>query len=1037
MRFNVLDRSLNVFQTRFLEASAGTGKTFAIEHLYVRLLIEGESPLKVEQILTVTFTRAATRELRVRLCNSMQSALRDLERGESTHDYLQAQIECGRKIAIQRLRRALACADEMQVFTIHGFCHKMLLEAAFEANEPMDISDPDQGGHKGALKQLVHDFLHTGLDPSSYSGGQLFRMIKSCGHQGSALVRAITNLLEKGVEIDPQPSFDSRRLEVNRFLSHLPSVDREKFIQDFQAVSMNYKGMTHPAFPSQAQVLADILADKECSYENFDFLIKQEKLFLDLLNPGNLKVKIKAINPHYPTLFEQLCSQMLPCIQAALDPAVNLLRVTHGCQSRWDAKVDKTLPDGLLKKMVVCLENPEFLAKARGKYAAAIIDEFQDTDPLQWEVFYQLFFDRAQAFYLVGDPKQSIYAFRNADVHTYLKAKAAIGPSKIAFLDTNYRSAPPLVDALNHLFLFAPHSLGAFDLIPMSGGKPAEETPLQDGKGHVHFFIAEEESSRVKSLPSKRMEDTLLFPFIGEEIQRLRGLGTCAVLVKGKYQAVRLHEFFNQWGIPSVVKRAESLLDSPALSILKELLYAVMAPRDLKKVKRALAGPLFGWSLEQLEASWEHPSLREGISLFRRWHQLYKEKGIGAVCGAVLSHCPLDCTWASAFRQWIELVIGSPEDPLSFLESMGEKDPEDEEEMFKVRQEESEGSVVIMTAHVSKGLEFDFVFALGTTGRHSHTDSYITLNGKLTVLDKKDPRSQAFLEGLDEEKLRLFYVALTRAKRRVYVAWARDAQGELGNAPVELFFKNLKVEPWEVLNALKEKCSLTYSLLNGQQFVLEKEAPQTITGGRTPLQKIPPRPSSRVTSFSALAEKTVSERVELPEGDLPAGADTGHLLHRILEKTVAHPQTLRAKIQEEIAGTPFASWEEKIFAILSPVFDLTFQAEGEAFCLKEVESKNMFQEMEFLFPNQGNFVKGFIDLVIVRNGKYYFIDWKSNLLPNYNQETLAQVMASADYFLQITLYKEALERYFGHFSLVFGGAFYVFLRGPSIYTGSA
>src|SRR5438105_10454959 len=108
-------------------------------------------------------------------------------------------------------------------------------------------------------------------------------------------------------------------------------------------------------------------------------------------------------------------------------------------------------PDMILERMKESLKNGEFLNAVKGKYKSAIVDEFQETDAIQWEIFQNLFSD-VQALYLVGDPKQSIYRFRNADVYTYLKAKDFLGPDNVYHLDTNYRSSPQLVSALNALF---------------------------------------------------------------------------------------------------------------------------------------------------------------------------------------------------------------------------------------------------------------------------------------------------------------------------------------------------------------------------------------------------------------------------------------------------------------------------------------------------------------------------------------------------------------------------------------------------------
>ncbi len=141
-RFDVLSRNLSVFEQRFLEASAGTGKTFAIEHLVIRLLLESEHPLSLEEILVVTFTRAATRELRMRIRSNLERILQDLKSEKGSFDYVQAIIEKGKGAtgaAKRRVEDALACFDRAAIFTIHGFCYQMLKEFAFEAHLDFDL----------------------------------------------------------------------------------------------------------------------------------------------------------------------------------------------------------------------------------------------------------------------------------------------------------------------------------------------------------------------------------------------------------------------------------------------------------------------------------------------------------------------------------------------------------------------------------------------------------------------------------------------------------------------------------------------------------------------------------------------------------------------------------------------------------------------------------------------------------------------------------------------------------------------------------
>ena len=228
-------------------------------------------------------------------------------------------------------------------------------------------------------------------------------------------------------------------------------------------------------------------------------------------------------------------------------------------------------PDAILTEMAKLLERPQFRELVKQKYRAVIIDEFQDTDPVQWAIFRTLFLNVKQ-LYIVGDPKQSIYAFRNADLYTYLEAKENFS---VAHLDTNFRSAPKLIDALNTLFstkewMYLPKLQKFLDVHRVQAGVK------EDGEGLLHFFVSQEK------------DEERLFAFIAQNI--VPHLSN-AVLVKDRFQGARLQAYLRKWNISCAVKRAGSLADTLAFSAMHDLLEAVKRPDDASAVKKVLAGP--------------------------------------------------------------------------------------------------------------------------------------------------------------------------------------------------------------------------------------------------------------------------------------------------------------------------------------------------------------------------------------------------------------------------------------------------------------
>ncbi|MBI2810823.1 MAG: UvrD-helicase domain-containing protein, partial [Candidatus Melainabacteria bacterium] len=292
MRFDILSRDVDVFAPHFLEASAGTGKTFAIEHLVTRLLLEG---VAIEQVLIVTFTRAATRELKLRIRRNLARAKDQLETQTPTSDYITAiceKSEAAIKEALSRIEAALICYDQAQIYTLHGFCHRILKEFAFEAGIGLEVSDPDENDHLVQLEQIVKDHLKEGIQLPDYSPKQLQRLINDHKRDAKALVQKLTAMVSNGKAIAQIPSFEAQRTAVIHFLHSLPPISAELFIADVEALRPHYKGLKDEVVAEQSLSLGKILESKECSPEQFDHLLGLD-LFLVKLQTDNLKVRAK------------------------------------------------------------------------------------------------------------------------------------------------------------------------------------------------------------------------------------------------------------------------------------------------------------------------------------------------------------------------------------------------------------------------------------------------------------------------------------------------------------------------------------------------------------------------------------------------------------------------------------------------------------------------------------------------------------------------------------------------------------------------
>ena len=208
--------------------------------------------------------------------------------------------------------------------------------------------------------------------------------------------------------------------------------------------------------------------------------------------------------------------EILPIVDLALHPTKTLMRLARDCQQYAARSLNQEAcfsPDKMLRRLQEALDTPEFLQAVRARYRAAIIDEFQDTDPIQWNIFKRVFVGHVEAMCLVGDPKQSIYAFRSADIYTYLAAAAAVGEEKRQSLDTNYRSTSVLIDALNHLFA-APRGTGWLPLPrhrqmlhvpPVRAGSALQADGAH--RGALHFSLCSAERGRGTQWPTAETEE--------------------------------------------------------------------------------------------------------------------------------------------------------------------------------------------------------------------------------------------------------------------------------------------------------------------------------------------------------------------------------------------------------------------------------------------------------------------------------------------------------------------------------------------------
>ena len=1013
--FDCLRPDLDIEGYHNLEASAGTGKTFAVQHLVTRFILQN---VEIDKILVVTFTKASTRELKSRIRSNLETLFQDEPPYLST-------LSPDKKVAARfSVEEALTCFDQAQIFTIHGFCQRMLFEFGFESgSSSLPLEEQEEGG--ALLEQIITDFLYTDLSPSSYSTQQLLNLMRYCNHDKKILVEKLYPLVEQRKELPEFPDYETSRSQF--FSLNLDPPPLKEFLHlspAFLKLCDRAKKLKKP-FQDQYQALL---------VQDFDALLTLPSLF-EYFKEGNRSKKAyeeRELQPLY-----RLGDLLSPLILAASDPKYTLMRMAKNIRNQIEKSPPEESilsPDDLLFQMKKALLNRSFHSQVSNRYQVVIIDEFQDTDPHQWDIFKTLFVDNPiRAFYLVADPKQSIYGFRKADLETYFKAKQSM--QKTACLTTNYRCEPELLNSLNLLFSKQSH----FPYTPLTPPLNALNSPLEDGKNGLHFFTLKAPSKEKGKIAYDQIELDYFFPFIAQEIQTLTqkkkgSFKDFAILVRDHFQASRVKSFLESLKIPFQAKSNTPLRETSAFSFMEALLTTLINP---KRINYLLSRPLFQFTHLELK---KRSNLEVLAFLIRQkeepFHKMisnvlgYHFKQEKSLIELLVRDGKLDLY--ADLTQLIDLLLEEGNlpferllDRLLNLPSRGEK--------YCRHPLANRDAVKIMTIHASKGLEFPFVFALGLMGRYATTQRFLNYQNRWHIYSDESADCQRAIRAQEKEKIRQLYVAMTRAKKRLYVPILTDQKEptSIGKAsPIELLLSNLP--PLDRL----------IPAIDATQTVLEKKTllPQTRTAPKLTPPSVKKRANSPtyIHSFSSLIQTSFSpsiRRVQRSDTPLPIGTEMGLFLHSLLEKIIkeriTHPyqkEQVDSLVKTAVLQTKFAPYLSQITNLI----DLTFHHSFGSFCLADILPRHLHPEVEFFYADTPNsYCKGFIDLIFFHESGYYIIDWKTNELDDYTPKGLHQAMKQNDYFLQAKIYMKGLSRYleFQKDTYPILGCYYLFLRG--------
>lgn len=782
-----------------IEASAGTGKTFTIVRLYLRLLLGvGCAPLNVDQILVVTFTNAATAELKSRIRAILAKANLDMYVGASDDPILAALIEQveDRALACRRLQLALRQMDEAAVFTIHGFCQRVLTRHAFESGSRYQQElILDESLH---LHQAIKDFWRLRVLQLS---APLLEVALGLWSQPLALLGQVRSLLNQPFCSQDKPV----ALEEILAKYHWLVADTKAWWQNSQVLERLWQAkLNKRSRLGKGEILTQM--DSFCRSDALFF--NQGAGFAEFL-PEKVAKALSKSSPDLSDLdfarFEQLV-RLAEQLHQGVKVTLCLDAIAHLRQQLASSKYEANQwsPDDLLNHLAQALQgaNGEALqAAVRQAYPAAMIDEFQDTDAVQYEIFSQLYpVGTSLCLIMIGDPKQAIYGFRGADIFTYMEAKQRVGESRCFTLDTNWRSEPAMVGAVNRLFSQSPEGFlynQEIPFLPVRAGQDSKRL-LMDGEPQAGLAFQHLDSDG--PLGFNAAQRTLASHFAaqisqwltwgmqgraqirhGGQLRAVRPVD-CALLVRDRFEAQLMRDALAELQIASVFLVRKSVFATQTAADLLLILQAMHSPGEEALVKSAMLTELVGLNSTEFE-SWlaDDSRWQELLGQFYHWQRLWQRQGIASALAQMQQQLGLMPSLQARFddglrritdlRHLFELLqqqsqILQGESQLLHWFAQTLLEPDDNHEGQQLRLETDDNLVQIVTMHASKGLEYPLVFMPFACRYQKRLDPlYHDDERRLWVdfLGREESLAKASREKLAED-IRLLYVALTRSE---------------------------------------------------------------------------------------------------------------------------------------------------------------------------------------------------------------------------------------------------------------------------------
>ena len=1074
-----LIQTLPLHGRRLIEASAGTGKTYTLAGLYLRLVlgIGGQARMPPD-ILVLTFTRAATRELRDRIRSRLVEAAQAFRDGHSNDDNLQWLIDqfppdrlgaCARLLDV-----AAGWMDEAAIHTIHAWCQTMLRQHAFDSGslfeQDVDAADPL------LLQHAVADYWRQWWYSDHPYRAHLNRIATSFDEFAdniAELRRAAALIVAAGQK--PEPISPGAFLDELRDFEAGPGTELAEVLADWVSAGEGVMASLRQAIEGghfYAESRSGVTQTKAALVrvnEQLDAWQPGLPFPFDLafLLPDHLATVCKVNKaPAHPWLdrLQQAWNAMGGYPERSAAVWVHAVDSVGAMLAREKQRANKLDFDDLLNHLDQALASPEgerLRQTMLAQYPIALVDEFQDTDPVQFRIFEQVWGrcapdDKQHGLFLIGDPKQSIYSFRGADIHAYMKARDNTDSQHS--LGRNFRSTTAMVAAVNQLFASAEsHPRGAFaftepgqpqrmpfvrveaegrkEALYLDGSEALPMTllyhPEADGKAHLgvgeyRAIMAEQAAETIACLLGSAAAGRAEFRDSTGQARPLRP-ADIAVLVRKTSQAELIMQALRRRSVATVyLSDRDSVFDTEQARELCLVLAGIAEAGDERRLRSALATSLFGWTTAELDALNSDEQLIEREferfeALLARWrgqgvlamiHRLLEDYDVPARMLAAPRHGERALTNLLHLAELLQAESQAMEGEHALIQWLSDQvqlDHRGQNDEQQLRLESDAELVRVVTCHAAKGLEYPLVFAPFVCDYSTPAADWALTyhDGSQRVVDLAPDAAaveRASLENLQEE-LRLFYVAVTRARHACWLGVApvrnrgkKNETAALDSFPLGHLLLGLADDPaapppmLALIDKLQARAGSRIGLVNIGTPIASTRLEPAHANALHPARRYQGKAREHwwIASYSALKQvggeqaaaepQDASQDQALEEADalasdaeqglasaaprrsrdihgFPRGPRPGTFLHGLLEwagrqglaETAAHPQNFLDQIEHRCRRRGWDKWTDVVQQWMLDQLHQPMKLGEASFCLADLRRGHFTPELEFWF----------------------------------------------------------------------------------------